>query len=259
VKKIISIFFLSGLIHLITISQTLKILPNTFYSSGEVLKYNLRYGFIIGGEVKLELKESVSENSNLLHIIGTAQTRGLADKIFLVHDVYESYIDKISSLPVFAIQNVSEGRKYRYYNDVRYNRLNGTLISKKSGEHKVSDKYILDMMSVFYYIRRLDLSDAKYGDTYKLLTFFSDAEFPLELRYRGTETIETKWGKINCIKFAPIVEPGRVFKSKDDMYIWYTNDENRIPIQITMEMLVGHIVVEMTDYTGLVKPLVFKK
>jgi hypothetical protein len=258
VARIFLFFYLSAFLNLYVFPQTIKILPNTFYASGEVLKYNLRYGFIIGGEVKLEMKESNTENSNLLHIIGTAQTKGIADKIFLVHDVYESYIDRESSLPVFAIQNVSEGRKYRYYNDVKYYRQNGTLISKKSGEHKVTDKNILDMMSVFYYVRRLDYSKAKEGDTYKLLTFFSDEEFPLELRYRGIETIETKWGKISCLKFAPIVEPGRVFKSKDDMYIWYTDDENRIPIQVTMEMIVGHITVEMTDYTGLKKPLVFK-
>jgi hypothetical protein len=258
-KRISLFLYISTFLNLFTFSQAVKILPNTFYASGEVLKFNLRYGIIIGGEVKLELKDGSSENSNLIHIVGTAKTRGIADKIFLVHDVYESYIDVESSLPVFAIQNVSEGRKYRYYNDVRYNRQNGTLTSKKSGEHKVTDKNILDMMSVFYYVRRLDFSTAKEGDTYKLLTFFSDAEFPMELRYRGTETIETRWGKINCLKFAPIVEPGRVFKSKDDMYIWYTNDENRIPIQVTMEMLVGHITVEMTDYTGLKKPLIFKK
>jgi hypothetical protein len=258
VKRLLLLIYISITIQLLAFSQTLKILPNTFYTSGEILKFNLRYGFIIAGEVKLELKESISENNNLLHIVGTAQTKGIADKIFLVHDIYESYIDIESGLPVYSIQNVSEGRKYKYYNDVRFNRQNGTLNSKKSGEHKVTDKNILDIVSAFYYIRRVDLSKAKENEIYKLLTFFSDSEFPLELRYRGIEVIDTKWGKINCLKFAPIVEPGRVFKSKDDMYIWYTNDENRIPIQITMEMLVGHITVELTDYAGLKKPPVFK-
>jgi hypothetical protein len=161
-------------------------------------------------------------------------------------------------MPVFAIQNVHEGRSYKYYNEYIYNRKSNIINSKISGEHSVPEG-ILDMMSVFYYIRRLDISTAKEGDLFKINTFFSDKLFPLELRYHGKETIDTKWGKIRCIKFATIVEPGRVFKSKDDMYIWYTDDENRIPILITMEMLVGHVNVEMIDYVNLKTPPVFVK
>jgi hypothetical protein len=231
-------------------SQSYKIVPNTFFHDGEILNFHLRYGFIIGGEVQLELKELSNSGKRNFYLKGTAKTTGIADKLFRVYDTYESYFDRDSGLPYLAIQNVREGRKYKYFNEVRYNHQNNTVISSKSGEHKVKEN-ILDIMSAFFYIRRLDLSAAKEGDVFKLLTYFSDREFPFELRYRGKETIETKWGKIKCLKFAPVVEPGRVFKSKDDMLIWYTDDENRIPIKITMEMLVGHVTVEMIKYTGL--------
>jgi hypothetical protein len=254
-RKLVFTFFYFSITCNCIYSQ-LNILPNTFFKGGEVLNYQLRYGPIIGGGVKLELKEQ-GENATY-HLIGTAYTTGLADKLFRVKDIYESYFDKTSGLPVFAIQNVHEGKTYTYYNEYQFNQRNLIVTSSKSGEHNVPAG-ILDMMSVFYYVRRIDLSKAKEGDDYKLNTFFSDKVFPLEMRYRGKEIIETKWGKIKCMKFAPIVEPGRVFKSKDDMYIWYTDDENRIPILISMEMLVGHVYVEMTSYTDLNSPPVFTK
>jgi hypothetical protein len=106
-------------------------------------------------------------------------------------------------------------------------------------------------LSAFYYIRKIDFSKLEEGNSIKLLTFFSDEEFPLELRFRGRETLETKWGNIKCLKFAPIVEPGRVFKTKDDMLIWYTDDGNRIPIKVIFELKVGHLTVELRSFSKL--------
>ena len=238
--------FLSILViscHSNTYAQSLKILPNTFFKSGEVLTFQLRYGFIVGGNVTL----TVEEKNNLYHLKGLAKTTGLAEKLFSVKDTYESFIEIPTGLPVFAIQNVKEGKTYKYYNEVKFNRTSNTVVSSLSGEHTVPAG-ILDMISVFYYIRRMDFTNAKNGDSYKVDTYFSDKLFPFELRFRGREVVSTPKGEIACLKFAPIVEPGRVFKSKDDMYIWYTDDENRIPVLISMEMLVGHVYCELIDY-----------
>jgi hypothetical protein len=50
-----------------------------------------------------------------------------------------------------------------------------------------------------------------------VVTFWDDEIYPFHLRYKGKEVIKTKYGKIRCHRFDPIVEPGRVFKSEDDM------------------------------------------
>jgi hypothetical protein len=234
------------------------LLPNNYYCNGETLNFVLRYGFIIGGQANLELYETNNDSIALYHLKGTAKTTGIADKLFHVKDDYESYFDKETSLPVLAIQNIKEGNNYKYYNEVRYNHNNNTIISSKSGEHKVQVN-TLDILSSFYYIRRLDFKNIKEGEIFRFNTFFSDAEFPFELRFCKREIIVTRWGKINCLKFAPIVEPGRVFKSKDDMLIWYTDDANRIPIKVTLEMLVGHVTAELRNFSNLKSIPGFKK
>jgi hypothetical protein len=222
--------------------KSINILPNTFFGDGETLIFQLRYGVIVGGKVML----TVNESENLFHVKGVAQTTGIADDMFSVKDIYESYFDKQTNLPVFAIQNVKEGKRYKYYNEMKFDRKNNTVISTKSGSHDVPEG-IIDMMAVFYYIRRIDLSNIQEGDRFKINTFFSDKLFPFEIIYRGKETIKTKFGKIVCLKFAPIVEPGRVFTSKDDMLIWFTDDGNRIPILVSMKMVVGHVYCELID------------
>jgi hypothetical protein len=251
--------FISPLIFLFsTISEKINILPNTYYNNGETLSFVLRYGFIVGGQANLELYETNTDSIALYHLVGTAKTTGLADKLFHVKDIYESYFDKETSLPVLAIQNVKEGNNYKYFNEARYNHKSNMIISSKSGIHKVKEN-TLDILSSFYYVRRMDLSKIKEGDIFKFNTFFSDEEFPFELRFCKRETIITRWGKINCLKFAPIVEPGRVFKSKDDMLIWYTDDANRIPIKVTLEMWVGHVTAELRDFSNLRTSPAFKK
>jgi hypothetical protein len=255
------VFFLiiTGLIlHITAFCQDSKtLLPNTFYKEGEKLEYVLRYGFITGGTATLELKDSVYDKVRLYHLKATAKTSGIADKIFKVKDIYESYFDKSTGLPLLAIQNIREGKTYKYYNEVRYYRKNNIVVSSKSGLHKVKDD-MLDIVSAFYYIRRMDFSKSKNGDVYKFNTFFSDEDFPFEIRFRGREDVKTEWGKIKCLKFAPVVEPGRVFKSKDDMLIWYTDDANKIPVKITFELIVGHVTVELTNFSNLRTKPVFK-
>ncbi len=41
----------------------------------------------------------------------------MADALFKVKDIYESYIEPETELPVFSIRNIQEGR-YRKYNEV---------------------------------------------------------------------------------------------------------------------------------------------
>lgn len=232
--------------------KSIRLLPNTFFQGGEKLTFQLRYGFIVGGRVTLTLEDK----GNTFYVRGEAVTVGVADEIFSVKDIYESYFEKESNLPVFAIQNIKEGKRYKYYNEAIFDRKNNKVISSRSGSQDVPPD-IMDMMCVFYYIRRMDLSDAKNGDTYKVNTFFFDKLYAFEIRYRGKEMISTRFGKISCHKFAPVVEPGRVFKSKDDMLIWLTDDANRIPILVSMQMVVGHIYCELIEMQNLVATPIF--
>ena len=57
--------------------------------------------------------------------------------------------------------------------------------------------------------------------------------------------------KISCLKFNPIVEPGRVFDTPDDMEIWISNDSNKIPVKIKLNLFVGSVNCDLVQYSGL--------
>lgn len=69
------------------------------------------------------------------------------------------------------------------------------------------------------------------------------------------ETLKTRLGTYRCHVFAPVTEPGRVFKTESDMLMWFTDDDNFIPIRIQFDMWVGSMKVDLVEYSGLKYPL----
>ncbi|MEA2107605.1 MAG: DUF3108 domain-containing protein [Bacteroidota bacterium] len=227
---------------------------NKPFKSEEKLVYVARFGFIHAGEATFSLMKKSFEGEKVFHAKASANTIGLADRIYKVRDIYESYFDYESGLPYLAIRNISEGN-YRYYNEVRYDHQRNIVISQKSGEHEVPDN-ILDMLATFYYFREAMLNDIKViGDDIMFDTYFADEIFPLKMRYAGDETIKTKLGKFKAMKFSPVVEPGRIFDSEDDVTIWISKDKNFVPLQIRIDLIVGSIKCDLTEYAGLKYPL----
>ncbi len=229
--------------------------PGSTFKVGEFLTYQIRYGFIVGGITTLSLDEAVFDNKAVFHAQAIGQTTGMANAIYGVRDVYESWFDKKTTLPYRQVRNIKEGH-YTNYNEVTYNRKNNTVNSKLSGIHKVPEK-ILDLTSTFYYLRQIDFSKLNEDDVVFVNMFFADEIFPFRLRYKGKEIIHTKFGKISCLKICPVVEVGRMFKAKDDLTIWFTDDEMRLPVLVRMDIsMVGSVLLKLIKYENTISSLI---
>jgi len=253
-KLLLHIILLSGFFIVVKMACAQDSLRQKPFQGGEKLVYVARFGFIHAGEATFSLTEESFEGEKVFHAKALANTIGLADRIYKVRDIYESYFDANNGLPYLAIRNISEG-SYRYYNEVRYNHQKDIVISQKSGEHEVPDN-MKDMLSAFYYFREAMLNDIQaIGDDIVFDTYFADEIFPLKMRYAGDEVIKTKLGKFNAMKFSPVVEPGRIFDSEDDVTIWISKDKNFVPLQIRIDLIIGSIKCDLTNYSGLKYPL----
>lgn len=51
---------------------------------------------------------------------------------------------------------------------------------------------------------------------------------------------------------------GRVFKDKEGVSLWVTNDSNHIPIAIQAQLVVGSIKADLVDYKNIIHPIDFK-
>ena len=241
--------------------KRLKRTEHKAYQAGETLTYLLGYSFISAGEAVMSVKDTLLDGEKVLHVITEGKTVGLADLIYKVRDVYETFIDPATDMPVKAVRNIKEGG-YKYYNEVTYNRDSSTVLSMRSGVKPVPEE-MMDIISAFYYARNHYFNESmKVGDVISFQTYFSDKPFPLEIQYIGNENVRTKFGKISCYKFAPVTEVGRAFKSNEGMFMWITRDENRIPVKVKFELVVGAFVCNLESFKGLKYPfssIVMKK
>lgn len=226
-------------------------------SPGEELEYLVHYGWVNGGRAHLRLNDTIVDGQEVHHARAVGRTTGLADKLFKVYDVYESFFDPQTKLPVKAIRDVQEG-KYERYNEVFFNHQEQQLKSGRSGLKEFPDTLqnkIFDILAAFYYARDHLFNEIRKDKNITIDTYFTDKFWPLTIRYRGKETVKTKLGKIPCYRFSPVVEPGRVFESKNDVSIYISRGRNRVPISVKMDIIVGSFKTDLVDYSGLKYPL----
>jgi hypothetical protein len=101
----------------------------------EKITFNLKFGFIKGGEAHIVITDTVFNNKRALHYYLVGKTTGLSDKLFGVNDIYETTVAYDTRLPLKAIRNIKEG-KYKWYNETYFYPEKNTLNSKKSGWRK---------------------------------------------------------------------------------------------------------------------------
>lgn len=236
---------------------TIKNCGHHAYQGGESLTYTVKYGFITGGHGYFTVRDTMLNGVKTNHVTVRGETAGIVDVLYKVRDSYESFIDPTTQMPIKAIRDIREGG-YTKYEEVKYNRIDSTVNAEKTRNGQYSQwieevpAYTLDMVSAFYHGRNNSFNDdLVVGDTIKYTTYFGSKVYPLIIRYLGRETVSTAMGKIECYKFCPVTEEGRSFKTKDAMQVWISCDENRIPIKIKFNLLVGSFVCELTKYEGI--------
>ena len=232
--------------------------------SGEVLSYRIHYGILNAGTATLSTLKTNFQGVPHFYVKGVGKTTGAVRAFFKVEDVYESFINYNTGLPSFYVRNVSEG-SYRQHYETLFNHTNQTLIltdkkNTKNGSKTIkSVKGVQDMLSAFYHLRSFDKGQLKVGDILNLNVWIDDEMFPFRLKVTGTEDVKTKFGTVNCLKIIPSVISGRVFKDKEGVTLWVTNDSNHIPVSIKAELAVGSLKADLESYKNVKNTIAFKK
>lgn len=226
------------------------------FKEGEWLKFRLHYSFLNASYATLHLTKERLHGEELYHVVATGKTTGFASLFFKVDDTYQTYFTPKKIEPIKFKREVNEGG-YTMDLEVDFDHDNQTAILRDNKKDTLynfkTQKGIQDIISAFYYLRnKVSLSDLRIGDfTVISMLFDDDGVFPFKLEYLGKETLNTKYGKVSCLKFRPYVQSGRVFEAQESITLWISNDENKIPIRIKADIAVGSIKADLDGYNGL--------
>ena len=241
-------------------SDSLRVVSNNAFKVGEKLSYLMHYGFLNAGEATLEVKntEKTILGRKLIKVVGEGHSVGSFNWFYKVDDYYETTLDSLGVFPWVFIRRVDEGGytiKQDYVFHQHKNKVNlGEHKGEQQGEKEMPN-YIQDMLSAFYYARTIPMKNLKKGDIITVPTVVDGEIFDLKIKFVGKKSTKVEAGKFNCMVFNPVVQKGRIFKAEDDLEVYISDDENKIPILIKAKVLVGSIKMELTNYTGLANTL----
>jgi hypothetical protein len=241
-------------------STSLPVVENKAFQVGEYLKYRIHYGIINAGIAELQVSETTTRNQRkVYHMIGTGRSVGMAEWFFRTRDRYESFIDTEAMLPWEFIRDVDEGGyvikrhlKFDHYNQMAVETL------KDPDQSYPIIQYAQDMLSAFYYARCIKTEELEPGDELPVDMFLDYEDFSFKLKFLGYDVIKTRWGKVRCKKLIPVVQEGRVFSDKEGLTLWVTDDENKIPVRLEAELVVGSIKMDLVEYKNLIRPISFQ-
>lgn len=232
---------------------------NEVFEAGEELVYKVYYNWnfvwLSAGEVTFRVYDDGDE----YHLSARGRTYPSYEWFFTVRDNYDCYVSKETLLPRLSIRDIKEG-DYERYDKITYNQnarratsLKGHSRADASPESFNFNGCMHDILSILYYLRNVEVASLREGDEVPIEFFFDRETYPLKVRYKGTES-DTKvkgMGRYKTYKFSPELIAGEVFNEGDEMSVFVSQDENKIPVLIESPVSVGSVKVVLKSYKGL--------
>lgn len=260
-KVILSFILLSIIVMVSSVHAQQCVLPNRAFNGGEQLSYQVKYNWglvwVDAGYAKFTVDLDKIGSLPVYHFIGEGQTYPKYDWFYKVRDKFESYADTLELKPFRYIRNSNEGGT-KVYNDNYFNfrRLIAYASSLDKKNRVIKDSVKItpctkDVLTMIYHARNLNFSNYRVGDKIPVSLYLDCKEYPIYIRYAGKEKKKVGDKVYDCIRFNPKLIEGTIFKSGDEMSVWVTDDENRLPVYIETPIVVGSIKVSLIEAKGL--------
>lgn len=213
----------------------------------ERLEFELSYTGITAGHAVQEVKLEGTD----IHIISTARSANWLRFFFPVDDRIESFLT--SGTPP---QHIGTPRLYRERKhegktitnrEARFDheKLEATTVDhlKKSEIQHSITKQTYDTLSSFFYFRTVPL---QVGSSYFIDIYDCKRLWNTEVKVLRREELDTPLGRFKTIVIHPLLKSEGIFARTGDMFIWLTDDDRRIPVQMKSKVIVGSITATLT-------------
>ncbi|MCI0468544.1 MAG: DUF3108 domain-containing protein [Nitrospirae bacterium] len=214
----------------------------------ERFEYELTWAGINAGSSVIEIKKDDSG----IQIISRAWSNKFVSTFYRVENLIVSTIADMKTEDAAVIPKnyrlkIREGR-HRRDKEYIFNQGSKTVtyinhIDKEKVDFDISNG-VLDMLSGFFHARRLPM---EIGKSVFIDVFDSKKLYKVEIQVLRKETINTPAGSFKTIVVKPILKTEGIFLRKGDVFIWLSDDEKRVPVQLRSTVAVGSINATLTS------------
>lgn len=237
------------------------------FRSGERMDFILHYkwGSINTdvGTATVSLDSLTFNGQKAFKCTASGRTKKFFDVFFKVRENFSSWFTREGMRPLKFTRDTYEGgyearNTYLYKWDAAEPYIAADVYTSKMGQKSMQlplTPCTYDLPALFFFARNMDVENVEPGKRYPM-TFAIDEEiYNVYFILHGRETIKVKGlGTVNTIRFAAKLLEGEVFKGEEDMTIWVSDDENRLPVCFEAPLRVGVAAGRMSGYGGLKSP-----
>lgn len=228
---------------------------NNAFSYGERLSFEVSYGFITAAEAFMTVSPApfIYNGRETYEVNFDVNSRSSFDGIYKVRDNYKTFIDVQGIFPWRFEQHIRENNYKRDFEAtfIQESLKVYTKVNFVEDKNYISkNEYVQDLISSFYYARTLDWKGKNPGDVVTVNYFYKDNFYPLDIKFEGRENVDVSAGEFKTFILRPMLKEGFTNKTSD-IYVYLTDDDRKIPVKVKMKIVIGALVAELTQYSGL--------
>jgi hypothetical protein len=209
--------------------------PSFHFPDSETLVYSVEWHLLNAGAATITLKRDGPSE----HLRSLADTSGVVNKIFAVHDTFDADIEPRN----FCTQQISkhseegarriERRVHFDYHSAKSHMEENNL---KTGIRRQADfdipPCVTDVVSGFFYAASLDLAPGS-SQTFPVNDGGKTTDVKIEVE--GRNRIKVPYGEFQAlrVKAEPISGP---LAGKGVLWVWFTDDAQHIPLQMKSKL-----------------------
>jgi hypothetical protein len=212
------------------------------FSEGETLDYELKWLKVTGGTARMTIAPAPGDSEHF-RITSVARSSARVSRFFKVHDEIETTVAKADFSTVRYVKRLDEdGDKHEEVTVIA----DGIATRTRKKVKKIPvPRPVMDPISVIYHLRTLDLAPGRIHD----LELISDGKrYSVHAQVMRREKVQTPNGIYDCVRVEPKMVSGGV-ERQERLFVWYTDDERRLPVRIRTELKVGAITATLRRVT----------
>ena len=218
---------------------------NHIFSNGQTFVYDAEWRLWNAGTARISLDQADDHE----RVSASADSSGVVALLYPVHDRFQSTFDRRTFCSQTLTKHTEEGFHAREtlinFNYLRHRSiLDETNLKNRQAKHVERDmplNCVTDVLSGIFYVASLPLlADATY--TFPL----NDGGQTIDIRVHveAREQVKTPAGTFATIRVSPEATSGPL-QNRGKIWIWYSDDDGRIPIQMRARMFWGTLTLHL--------------
>jgi hypothetical protein len=220
--------------------------PNFSFPGKQTLNYAVDWRVFPAGVATFHLEQV----GDLQHVVATGESIGAVNLLFRVNDRFESYFNRTTGCSTTFAKQLQEGRR-QVVSTLHFLSNEGKQVLEEknlvTGTSKQQQSQIppcvTDLMSAIFYGGSQPLQP---GTSFHMPVADAMRVVDVTMKAEAREQVVTLAGTFQTIRVQPIADAG-VVKNRGNIWIWYTDDEHHMPVQMRARLFWGTITMRLVS------------